>query len=192
MKVLKTNGDNFDKSIMEEAIKVMAHGGVILYPTDTVYGLGANIFNRTAVKRIFDIKKRAPFKPLSILVSSKEAINLVSKVDYKAQGVINQYLPGPYTIILNKTNIVPRTVTGGLSKVGIRVPDYEIACSLANLFPIITTSANIANEKTFNNPDDILNQLDTDLDLVIDVGELESKPSTIIDVTGESPNFIKR
>lgn len=192
MKILKVNGDNFDKSITEEAIKVMARGGVILYPTDTVYGLGANIFNRTAVKRIFDIKKRAPFKPLSILVSSKEAINIVSKVDFKAKEVINQYLPGPYTIILNKTNIVPRTVTGGLSKVGVRVPDYEIPCNLAQLFPIITTSANIANEKTFNNPDDILNQLGADLDLVIDVGELENRPSTIIDATSDSPNFIKR
>lgn len=192
MKVLRTNVDNFDKSIIEEAIKVMAQGGVILYPTDTVYGLGANIFNRTAVKRIFDIKKRAPFKPLSILVSSKEAIDVVSNTDSKAKEIINQYLPGPYTIILNKTNIVPRTVTGGLSKVGIRFPDYEMACNLAQLFPIITTSANIANEKTLNNPDDILNQLGADLDLVIDIGELENKPSTIIDTTCDSPNFIKR
>lgn len=192
MKVLKTDGDNFDKSVMEEAIKVMARGGVILYPTDTVYGLGTSIFNRNAVKRIFEIKKRAPFKPLSILVSSKEAIGIVSDVDSKAKEIIDQYLPGPYTIILNKTPIVSRTVTGGLTKVGVRVPDYEIPCSLASLFPIITTSANIANEETLNNPEDILDQLGTDVDLVIDVGELENRPSTIIDVTGKSPNFIKR
>lgn len=192
MKILKTDGNNFDKSIIREAIEVMANGGVVLYPTDTVYGLGANIFNRKAVKKIYDIKKRAPFKPLSILVSSKEAIPLVSKTNSRSQKLIDEYLPGPYTFILNKTAVVSRTVTGGLTKVGVRVPNCEIALKLASIFPIITTSANISNDKTLNNPQDILKQLDADIDFVIDVGEINNKPSTIIDLTEDSPKFIKR
>lgn len=193
MKILRTDGNNFDKSIVNEAIDVMAHGGVILYPTDTVYGLGANIFDRAAVKKIFEIKNRAPFKPLSILVSSREAIPLVAYLDGAAQKIAEEYLPGPYTLILNKTNLVSRTVTGGLTKVGVRIPDHDLARSLAGIFPIITTSANISDERTFNNPKDILRQLGTDLDLVIDVGELDSSnPSTIIDLTRETPIFTKR
>ncbi|MDO5848429.1 MAG: L-threonylcarbamoyladenylate synthase [Methanobrevibacter sp.] len=193
MKILKTDTKNFDKSIIGEAIEVMANGGVILYPTDTVYGLGANIFNRNAVKKIFQIKNRSPLKPLSILISSKKAIDIVAKVDVEDKKIIDKYLPGPYTFILNKTTVVPRTVTGGLTKVGVRVPDYNIACQLANLFPIITTSANLTNEETLNNPEDILKQLDVDVDLVIDVGELENNnPSTIVDLTSDKPVFTKR
>lgn len=193
MKILKTDANNFDKSIINEAVEVMANGGVILYPTDTVYGLGANIFKRHAVKKIFEIKKRAPFKPLSILLSSKDAIGLVCKVGSKDQKIIDEYLPGPYTLILNKTTLVPRMVTGGLTKVGVRVPDSKIACSLAKIFPITTTSANLSNEKTCNNPKDILRQLDADVDLVIDVGELKSNaPSTIINMTEDVPRVIER
>ena len=80
MKILKTSIDNFDGEIIDEAINVLADGGIVLYPTDTVYGLGANIFDKKAVKRVFEIKQRSPLKPLSILVSDVDAIDLVAKV----------------------------------------------------------------------------------------------------------------
>ena len=193
MKVLETDFDNFDKSVINEAIEVMANGGVILYPTDTVYGLGANIFNKLAVKKIYNIKNRSPSKPLSILVSSKEAINLVANVRLRDKPYINKYLPGPSTLIFKKTPIVSRTVTGGDKNVGIRIPDCEIASSLASVFPIITTSANLSNDKTLNSPDKILKQLSGDVDLIIDVGPLDGgNPSTIIDLTVDEPTFLKR
>ena len=193
MKVLETDFDNFDKSVINEAIEVMANGGVILYPTDTVYGLGANIFNKLAVKKIYNIKNRSLSKPLSILVSSKEAINLVANVRLRDKPYINKYLPGPYTLIFKKTPIVSRTVTGGDKNVGIRIPDCEIASSLASVFPIITTSANLSNDKTLNSPDKILKQLSGDVDLIIDVGPLDGgNPSTIIDLTVDEPTFLKR
>mgnify|MGYP004442951333 CR=1 FL=1 len=193
MKVLETDFDNFDKSVINEAIEVMANGGVILYPTDTVYGLGANIFNKLAVKKIYNIKNRSLSKPLSILVSSKEAINLVANVRLRDKPYINKYLPGPYTLIFKKTPIVSRTVPGGDKNVGIRIPDCEIASSLASVFPIITTSANLSNDKTLNSPDKILKQLSGDVDLIIDVGPLDGgNPSTIIDLTVDEPTFLKR
>ena len=80
MKILKTSIDCIDEEIITEAIRVLADGGVVLYPTDTVYGLGANIFNKNAVKKVYDIKQRSLLKPLSILVHDIEAINLVAKV----------------------------------------------------------------------------------------------------------------
>ena len=152
MKILKTSIDDVDETIISEAIKVLADGGVVLYPTDTVYGLGANIFDNSAVKRVFKIKQRSLLKPLSILISDVEAIDLVAKVSLSQKEVINNYLPGPYTFILKKNPVVPRVVTSGSSYVGVRVPDNDIARSLASIFPITTTSANVSDDEMLSTP----------------------------------------
>lgn len=193
MKILKTNQNEVDKNVIDEAVKVLADGGVILYPTDTVYGLGANIFNRKAVKKVYNIKKRSYLKPVSLLVSSKDAIPLVSKASLNQLNFIDKYLPGPYTFILKKSKIVPRHLTSGSANVGVRVPKSEIACSLAKIFPITTTSANLSNKDTLDTPEEILKQLGCEVDLIIAVGPLKfGNPSTIIDLTGEEPVFVKR
>ena len=152
MKVLKTSTEEFDDEIIHEAINVLARGGIVLYPTDTVYGLGANIFNNKAVRRIFEIKKRSLLKPLSILVRDVENIHLVSKISLKQKQYIMDYLPGPYTFILKKQKIIPRVITSGSSYVGVRVPDSKLACCLAGIFPITTTSANISDDEVLTNP----------------------------------------
>ena len=193
MKILKTDIDKIDEKIIDEAIEVLANGGVVLYPTDTVYGLGANIFDVTAVKKVFDIKQRSLLKPLSILVSDINAIDLVAKVSTEQKKVINNHLPGPYTFILKRRRIVPRAVTSGSNYVGVRVPDNEIACRLASLFPITTTSANLSDEEVLSCPKDILDQLDCEVDLVIDVGELKSNhASKIVDLSGRNPKIIRK
>ena len=193
MKVLKTSIDEIDENIIGEAIDVLARGGVILYPTDTVYGLGANIFDNKAVKKVFEIKQRSPLKPLSILVSDVNAIDLVAKASIAQKEVINAHLPGPYTFILDKRKIVPRAVTSESKYVGVRVPDNQIACRLAGIFPITTTSANLSDEEVLSNPKDILDQLERDVDLVIDVGDLESNhASKIIDLTHRNPKIIRK
>lgn len=193
MRILKTNNENPDNEVIEEAIKVMAHGGVVLYPTDTVYGLGVNIFNKKAVRRIYDIKKRSLMKPLSIIVSSKDAISHVANLRTRDKIYVDKFLPGPYTLILNKTKIVPRVVTSGLKHVGVRIPDNEIACRISDLFPVTTTSANLSDHEVCETPDEILDQLNHDVDLVIDVGKLKrNKPSTIINLTSEKPIILER
>ena len=193
MKILKTNNSAPDENVINEAIDVLADGGVIIYPTDTVYGLGANIFDNNAVRNVFKIKQRNLLKPLSILVSNTDAIELVAKISIYQKDTLDKYLPGPYTFILNKTPIVPRVVTSGLTHVGVRVPENKIACKLASIFPITTTSANLSDEKVLSTPEDILKQLGCDVDLVIDVGSLDAKnASTIIDLTTPQPTFIRR
>ena len=193
MKILKTTIDNFDERMINEAINVLADGGIVLYPTDTIYGLGANIFDNKAVKKVFEIKQRSLLKPLSILVSDVDAIDLVAKVSIHQKKLIDQYLPGPYTFILKKRTIVPRVVTSGSTFVGVRVPDNEIACRLASIFPITTTSANLSDEEVLTNPKDILDQLDCEVDLVIDVGNLESnQASKIIDLSNSNPRIIRK
>ena len=193
MKILKTDNSSPDENVINEAIDVLANGGVVIYPTDTVYGLGANIFNNRAVRNVFKIKQRSLLKPLSILVPDTDTIELIAQISIYQKDMIDKYLPGPYTFILNKTPVVPRVVTGGLNHVGVRVPENEIACTLASLFPITTTSANLSNENVLSTPKDILNQLGCYVDLVIDVGPLESnKSSTIVDLTTLQPTFIRR
>ena len=193
MKILKTSIDTVDEKIVGEAIDVMSEGGVVLYPTDTVYGLGANIFDTSAVKRIFEIKQRSLLKPVSILIPDMAAIDLVARVSNDQKEVINNYLPGPYTFILRRTPIVPRVVTSGSAYVGVRVPNNDIACRLAALFPITTTSANISDDEVLSNPEDILEQLGCDVDLVIDVGDLSSDhASMIIDLSQSNPKIIRR
>ena len=193
MKIIKTTLDSVDENIINEAINVLADGGIVLYPTDTVYGLGANIFDKGAVRRVFDIKQRNLLKPLSILVSNVDSIDLVAKVSLSQKEIINSYLPGPYTFILQKKPIVPHVVTSGSNYVGVRVPDNEIACRLAGIFPITTTSANLSDEDVLSNPSEILTQLGRDVDLVIDVGDLKSNhPSKIIDLSMRNPKIIRK
>ena len=193
MKTIRTTLDSVDENMINEAINVLADGGVVLYPTDTVYGLGANIFDNQAVRRVFEIKQRNLLKPLSILVSNVDSIDLVAKLSLSQKEIINNYLPGPYTFILQKKPIVPRAVTSGSNYVGVRVPDNEIACRLASIFPITTTSANLSDEDVLSNPSEILSQLGRDVDLVIDVGELKSNhPSKIIDLSMRNPKIIRK
>jgi len=192
MKIFKLNPNNPDQKLINKAIDVMASGGVILYPTDTVYGLGANIFNNGAVKKIYSIKQRDYNKPLSVLVPDMESLELIAELNNSNKEILEEWLPGPFTFILNKKNIISPYVSS-TNTVGIRIPDCEISLSLASLFPIITTSANIANEQTLSNPQDILKQIGDVVDLVIDIGPLDNdKPSTVIDLTLSKPSLIRK
>lgn len=183
--------ENPDIDLINEAIDIMAEGGVILYPTDTVYGLGANIFNNDAVKRIYEIKRRDHSKPLSILVQDTDGLELVADLKKSSREIVNKWLPGPFTFILNKKRTVSPYVSAS-AKVGVRIPDYRIARMLAALFPITTTSANLTNECTLSNPQDILKQIGSDIDLVIDVGDLgKAKPSTVIDLSSSKPTLVR-
>jgi L-threonylcarbamoyladenylate synthase len=191
MKIFKMSPKNPDMDLIDEAIDIMADGGIILYPTDTVYGLGANIFNNDAVERIYEIKKRDQSKPLSVLVQNTESLELIADLNRSSREIINKWLPGPFTFILNKKNVVSPYVSAS-SKVGVRIPDYKIARALASLFPITTTSANLTNECTLSNPQDILKQIGNDIDLVIDVGDLgDAKPSTVIDLSSSKPTLVR-
>lgn len=192
MKILKLNPENPDINLVNKAIEVMANGGVVLYPTDTVYGLGANIFNKDAVKKIYKIKQRDFNKPLSVLVSDTYSLDLIAELNEKQWAMVNGWLPGPYTFILHKKPIVPPFVSHSY-KIGIRIPDNKIARYLARIFPITTTSANLSNQDTLANPKDILNQIGNSVDLVIDVGSLKSdKPSTVIDLTKSKPFLLRK
>ena len=178
---------------LSEAIKLLHQGSVIVYPTDTLYALGADIFNETAVRKVFQIKKRPWNNPLPVAVSSFKDIQEVAFVNESTRRLAEYFLPGALTLVLNKKSSVPDIVTGGLEKVAVRIPDNEIALELLSDFgPLTVTSANIHGGKTLGFIKDIKMQFNVDeVAFYLEYGELDGLPSTIVDMTLKEPKILR-
>ncbi|MDO9043687.1 MAG: L-threonylcarbamoyladenylate synthase [Methanobacteriaceae archaeon] len=193
MKIVKINPQKIEDDLIEESIRLMKSGKIILYPTDTLYGLGANIFDENALKELYSVKKRSTTKPISVCVSNIDWIPKVAKISSKKLVIISKILPGPFTIILKKKDCISELLTGGSETIGIRIPDSEICQKISQKFPITTTSANISGQETKKSVDEILEQLDTELGLVIDAGPSQvDKASTVIDFTLNPPIILRK
>lgn len=179
-------------SDISKAVKALSNGKIIVYPTDTLYGLGADIFNIDAVEKIFEIKKRVKSEPLSVAVSSFSELEKIAFVDDKIKKIVDKFLPGKLTIILEKRDIVPDLVTGGLNKVGVRIPNNKIAMDILHEFgPITSTSANVHGQKTPITIEDVSQQFKEDVTVYLDDGCLNGKASTIIDATSSDLRIIR-
>ena len=179
---------------LSKAIAALKNGKVIVYPTDTLYGLGADIFNDEAVKKVFKIKKREKTNALPIAVADVNELEKIAFVDDKSRCLIKAFLPGKLTVVLKKKNIVSDLVTGGSDNVAIRIPDNKIALYLlSNFGPLTATSANIHGKKTPVNIIDINIQFkSSDIAVYIDNGTLDGEPSTIVDMTQEPFKIIRK
>lgn len=190
---LKNNTDNYNK--IKEAAKVIKKGGLVLFPTETVYGLGANGLDENAVKKIFIAKGRKQDNPLILHISNFEMINQIAfNITEIEQKLMEAFWPGPFTIILNRTNIVPDIVTGGLDTVAVRMPSSEIAKKLIELSntPIAAPSANISGKPSGTNLNDIIDELKDKVDYIIDGGNCEvGLESTVIRVINGIPHILR-
>lgn len=193
MKIIKINSQKVEKQIINEVINFMAHGGVVLYPTDTLYGLGVNIFHENALKKLYLIKNRPINKPISVCVSNIDWIPKIAQVDTETLNFIAKLLPGPYTVILKKKDCISKLLTAGSENIGIRIPDNDLCRKISQKFPITTSSANISGEETKKSVNEILEQLNNDIGLVLDEGPSKvDKPSTVIDFTVKPPVIIRK
>ena len=175
-----------------KAMTALRKGQPIIYPTDTLYALGVDIYNQSAVRKIFEIKKRPLTVPLPVAVHSVEAIDKIACMNTIAQRVCETFLPGSITIILKKKSMVPDIVTGGSHTIAVRVPNHPIAKRLLSEFgPITVTSANIHKKKTHGIIKDILKQLKTDIPVCLHDGRLEGIPSTIVDFSKTKPRIVR-
>ncbi|MCZ7357252.1 MAG: L-threonylcarbamoyladenylate synthase [Candidatus Methanoperedens sp.] len=165
---------------IEKAADIIRNGGVVIYPTETVYGIGANIFSEDALRKVFSFKKRTPEKPVSIAVSGFEMMEGLVYVSDRERRFIEKFLPGPVTIILKKKKLVPGTLTSGKDMVGIRFPDHKMAVRLIELagVPITSTSANISGEA----PPTKAEEVRIKADYILDGGECSGEPSTVVDL----------
>jgi L-threonylcarbamoyladenylate synthase len=137
--------DGSDDRVIEQAASVLRVGGVVAFPTETVYGLGADAFNAVAVAKIFELKKRPHFDPLIVHISRKDWVEkLVSAVPAKSELLMNRFWPGPLTIIMEKKDVIPAIVTAGLSTVAVRMPQHPVALRLIESLgrPVAAPSAN--------------------------------------------------
>ena len=187
------NIDN-DKNYIEEAGKVIRDGGLVAFPTETVYGLGANALDSEAVKKIFIAKGRPQDNPLIIHVASKDISDLVVDISDTAKKLIDKFWPGPLTVILNKKDIVPDTTSANLSTVGIRMPNSQIALELIKKAgkPIAAPSANISGKPSPTEVSRCIEDLNGKIDYILG-GESSNigVESTIVDCTVEPPMVLR-
>jgi len=177
---------------LEKAAEIILRGGLVVYPTDTFYALGANALNKKAVEEIFRVKKRPLSKPIPIIIADKSWLkDIVIEVPEVAIHLIKKYWPGPLTIVFRASNKLPSNLTGGTGKIGIRVCSHPLAQRLVSLVkvPITATSANISGEPPPNSIESVsLNGID-----IIDGGPVLGRvPSTIIDVTSTPPVILRQ
>lgn len=177
---------------IDDIITQMHDGKIIVYPTDTIYGIGADIFNAQAIRKTFYVKQRSVNKPLSIIAHNRRQIDEIAYTNPKINKILKKLLPGPYTILLNKKSIINDMITAHMPTVGIRIPDNQLTHKLTRDFPITTTSANITDKPTPNNITDIQKQLKDKITTYIDAGAIaDNTPSTIIDLTQQYPKIIR-
>jgi len=177
---------------LEKAAEIILRGGLVVYPTETFYALGANALNKKAVEEIFRVKKRPLSKPIPIIIADKSWLkDIVIEVPEVAIHLIKKYWPGPLTIVFRASNKLPSNLTGGTGKIGIRVCSHPLAQRLVSLVkvPITATSANISGEPPPNSIESIsLKGID-----IIDGGSVLGRvPSTIIDVTSTPPVILRQ
>lgn len=174
---------------LEEVIDKIKNDGIIIFPTDTVYGIGCNCFSEKAIKKIFDIKLRSEKKPINVLTDKIYKINRVAKkISEKEEKIIDSYMPGALTIILDKKKEAPDILTSGLDTIGVRIPNNEIALRILENFevPIATTSVNISGESPGLEFEDFIEKFRDKVDIIIDGGRCKiGTASTIVRVNEE-------
>ena len=192
---IKLNPIDFKLEELEPALDVLKRGGVIAYPTETVYGLGADIYDEEAVRRIFQIKRRETGKPFPIIIKSNAvAKTLCAEISELAFSLIQRFWPGPLTLILKAADQVPDYLIGKDKKIGLRIPDHPITKTLLGCYPnpLISTSANISGGKAATRAREIDPGLADKVDLIIDGGICEMQnPSTVLDVTDKKPKLLR-
>lgn len=182
--------------MIEKAGELIKQGKIVIFPTETVYGIGTNGLDENAVKKLYEVKKRPLNKPISLLVSNMEMVNLIAKditeTEYK---IMKSFFPGPLTIILKKKKNVPDIVTAGQDTVGVRMPRGDVARKLVELsgVPIAAPSANISGEPSGTNLQEIMKYFEGKVDYCIDGGNSElGLASTIVQVIDDKPMILRQ
>lgn len=193
--IRKVIGEKSDESIYLEAAQILRMGGLVAFPTETVYGLGGNGFNDKAAERIYRAKGRPSDNPLILHISNKEMLHKVAEnVPFKAERLMEKFWPGPLTMVFNKNEEVPYKTTGGLDTIAVRMPNHPVALALieASGLAIAAPSANISGRPSPTSASHVILDLSDRIDMIIDGGEVGiGLESTIVDMTSETPVILR-
>jgi tRNA threonylcarbamoyl adenosine modification protein (Sua5/YciO/YrdC/YwlC family) len=178
---------------INKAIRILKEGGVIIYPTDTVYGIGCDIFNKQALDRVREIKSNPDIKLLSFICSDLKDISKYAKVSDYAYKTMRRLLPGPYTFILPAAKNVPKKLWSKRKTVGIRIPDHPVALKIVEGLgnPIVSTSTTTRKGELLIDPLEIKSVFNFQVDLMLASGNLSGKPSSVIDLSDEEPVVVR-
>jgi tRNA threonylcarbamoyl adenosine modification protein (Sua5/YciO/YrdC/YwlC family) len=177
---------------IRRAVDALEAGEVIGYPTDTVYGLGCDLFNKRAIERLYQIKGMSQAQKLSFVCPDLRNVARYAIVEDATFRVLKRYLPGPYTFILEATREVPKIIQSKRRTVGVRIPDHPVTLALVHAFgrPVISTTAAPHGEEPYIDPHEIDDRF-KGLGLVLDAGVGGSVPTTVIDLTTSYPEIIR-
>jgi tRNA threonylcarbamoyl adenosine modification protein (Sua5/YciO/YrdC/YwlC family) len=191
--LLEINPDNPQRRQIDRVVTLLRQGGVIAYPTDTIYGIGCDIMNKKAIARVHQIKQWPKHKPFSFICSDLKNISHYAKVSNFAYKTMRRLLPGPYTFILEGSKQVPKMMLTKRKTAGIRVPAHPICHSLIHALghPVISTTASTPEGEVFNEPWLIDQHFGKQIDLVIDGGPVPGEPSSVISLIGDTPEILR-
>lgn len=194
VQVIDVDQQKSSEGVLRKAADVLRDGGLVVYPTETVYGLGANAFSDVASARVFKAKSRSLEKPISVAVSSLLMAHSVGVIDNRTESLIKEFLPGPLTVVVCSQSSISNVLTAGSGKIGIRIPDHPVALKLIEIFdgPITATSANLTGKPAPFSVDEALAQLGESIDIALDSGTVSGEePSTVVDLTGEEIEVLR-
>jgi len=194
--ILNVHTVNPEPRVVRRAADVLAGGGIIIYPTDTVYGLGCSVTDKNAIERIHLVKRQRADKPFSFVCSDLTHISEYAQVSNAAFKIMKRLIPGPYTFILpaGRMKQLPKILVSKRKTVGIRVPDSPVTQALVRELghPILSTSVTLDASEPLNDPDVIRDNFNNAVDLILDGGVLLSEPSTVLDLTEEAPVVVRK
>ena len=193
--ILKIGDKNSEEIILTRAAEIIAHGGIIAYPTETFYGLGADATNEKAIQKIFAIKGRNFKNPISLIIGQTDNIYpLVQDVPQTAQKLMTAFWPGALTIVFLAANNVSPLLTAGSGKIGLRVSSHPGARGIIQRLkrPLTATSANLTGAPECTRASEVAEQIGDKIDAIVDLGDTPgTKGSTIIDVTCDPPVILR-
>ena len=184
-----------EPQIVEEAAEVIRRGGVVVFPTRCLYGLGADAMNPNAVERIIEIKQRPQDNPILVLIHSKKQLEmLVEEIPPNADAVMEEFWPGKVTLVFEARDILPGLLTAQTGKIGVRLPGHPVAAAILKQIkgPVTGTSANVSGRPGCSSLPDMNPQIIGQVDLVLDAGTLQGGAgSTVVDITVEPPRILR-
>jgi len=193
--IVKINPNSINDKIIENAVYLLSRGEIIAFPTDTVYGVGGDIFSEAAINRIYRLKNRPTNKPINALISSEDQLKMiVESIPADAKSIIQKFWPGPLTIILKKKTEVSDKVTCSLDTIGVRMPNNRVALEIIKKFekPLATTSANISGQPSALTADNVYNNFQESLPIIIDSQEKAlGIESTIVTFASSKPQILR-
>ncbi len=179
---------------INKAVETLRDGRLVIYPTDTVYGIGGSLFQKHAIEKIYRIKGKTKYEPLSIICESIQQASRFAKISNFAFRIMKRCLPGPYTFILDATREIPKLMLSRRKEVGIRIPDSAVVQAIVHNLghPLVNSSITLQEDELLNDPEEIARRFEHVVDVFLDAGPLpDPRDSTVVRITGQEIDVLR-